>query len=215
MVALVTFRVRWDKKSHKLLVQSVKRKDQDNVFYFKDHYQHLDRHHPVVQNTIKSHNVKRCKLIHMDIEEILCEYYDCTKQRFVFDDVELISDDDLKKKRFERKIRKEEGKLKRQETLMAKKNMKAIKRAMEEEAFQRQRIQRINHLIKEIEQKKNPQKTPGDSANQNNQMINPNNDHDKMIDPNNQINAGNNDKNNENNQTINDDAKMIDDNEAN
>lgn len=135
MKALIVLQITNDRE-HGILVKTIRKKDEETIYFFKTHHQKLWRHPIQVQEIVKrSKPTARAKSVTIDALPFLRQYWDGTT--FQFMGVKLTSSDYQNNKTYDRLLNKEIGVKKRLATLKAK------KLAKDEQLFQERRAQRI------------------------------------------------------------------------
>lgn len=139
MSAPIVLQVRNDRELG-ILILSIRKEENDTVFFFKQHHQILRRHPIEVQEIVKrSKPTSRTKSVKIDAMPFLRQYWNGTT--FEFLGTKLINSDDQNAKVYSRRLNKEIGTQKRLATIKAKKLSK------DEEVFQEKRAQRLGALF--------------------------------------------------------------------
>lgn len=140
-------------KTRGILIESMTYNELD-VFFFNYRDQPLDRHCVQMQNIVRKANVKRTKIIDVDISEFIYEYYNAAEKVYKFRGTKLTSNGQQFTNAANLSIKKEIGNLKRKETIADKKqkkidehNRKLIEKfESQERLFQMQRAKLITEM---------------------------------------------------------------------
>lgn len=146
------FGVRND-KGRGLLVESLEYNEKQ--YFFKYHDQPLFKHCKQMQAIVREKNVQRARKLHIDITPFLHEYLQVSDSSIIFRGTKLESNYDQIEKVYTMKLNKEEGIVKRKQTMTAKKQEKIIAHnnkvknlyANAEAEFQAERAKRIEALF--------------------------------------------------------------------
>jgi hypothetical protein len=153
--AIGTFGIRND-KYRGLLVETFESQN-GNVYFFKYQHQPIHIHCEQMQNIVRAANITRAKKIKVDITSFLHEYYRKEDDTFYFKANKLNSANDQVQKVQHMRINKEIGIAKRKNTIADNKQSKIVEKntkllaklAEDEKNFQKERIERINVMMKE------------------------------------------------------------------
>lgn len=112
----VVFEVKLD-KDRCVIVLTIRKDENDNVWFFRFHHQPINCHPEQVQQIIRSHKVTaRTKSIKVNILSFFPQYWNDDGKYFEFKGVKLNSTENQIAKLQNAKINKEVGLLKRQQT---------------------------------------------------------------------------------------------------